>query len=73
MTSFLKPKKGLIDGQLYSFFGTGYMMTQQNITEEEVSNYVLKQIYKKHAKVESIENNLKRTERWSFNKRWFIG
>ena len=67
-----KPKKGLLDGQLYSFFGTGDL-TQRNITEEEVSNIILHVLKKKHAKSEQIQKKFRRTERWPFNKRWFVG
>ena len=69
---FKKPKKGLLDGQQYSFFGT-CDLTKRNITEDEVSHIILNQLKKKHADSVSIYENLRKTERWPFNKRWFIG
>ena len=62
----------MLDGQQYSFFGTSDL-TKRNITEEEVGHIILHELKKKHTDSVSIYENLRRTERWPFNKRWFIG
>ena len=70
---FEKPWKGLLEGQLYSFFGTGDLASR-NLTEDEVREDILQKMSERNLKeFEIIKKNIKRTERWGFNKRWFVG
>ena len=70
---FEKPWKGLLEGQLYSFFGTGDLASR-NLTEDQVREDILQEMSGRNLKeFEIIKKNIKRTERWGFNKRWFVG
>ena len=65
--------EGLLEGQLYSFFGTGDL-TSRNLSEDQVKNIILERISERESKnYQNIEKNLVRTSRWPYNKKWFIG
>ena len=65
--------EGLLEGQLYSFFGTGDLASR-NLSENQVKNIILEQISQRDTKdYHNIETNLVRTQRWAYNKKWFVG
>ena len=65
--------EGLLEGQPYSFFGTGELASR-NLSENQVKELILERISERDLKnYQNIEKNLVRTERWPYNKKWFIG
>ena len=63
----------LLEGQVYSFFGTADLASR-NLSEEKVKDIILERIFERDPKNhKNIERNLVRTERWPYNKKWFIG
>ena len=65
--------EGLLEGQLYSFFGTGDL-TSRNLSEDQVQDIILHRISERESQnYQNIEKNFVRTKRWPFNKKWFIG
>lgn len=65
--------EGLLEGQFYSFFGTRDLASR-NLSENQVKYIILKRISERDSKnIQNIEKNLVRTERWPYNRKWFIG
>ena len=65
--------EGLLEGQLYSFFGTGDL-TSRNLSENQVKDIILERISERELhNYQNIEKNFVRTRRWPYNKKWFIG
>ena len=65
--------EGLLEGQFYSFFGTRDLASR-NLSEIQVKDIILKQIAERDSKkFPNIEKNLVRTERWPYNRKWYIG
>lgn len=65
--------EGLLDGQFYSFFGTRDLASR-NLSENQVKDIILKRISERDSKnFQNIEKNLVRTDRWPYNRKWFIG
>ena len=65
--------EGLLEGQFYSFFGTRDLASR-NLSDNEVKDIILKRISERDSKnFPNIEKNFVRTERWPYNRKWFIG
>ena len=65
--------EGLLEGQLYSFFGTGDLASR-NLSENQVKDIILERISERESQnYQNIEKNFVRTRRWPYNKKWFIG
>lgn len=63
----------LLEGQLYSFFGTADLASR-NLSGDKVKDIILERIFERDPKnYINIQRNLVRTERWPYNKKWFIG